>query len=144
MLSSSPAVSTPSVHVFERIVRKRGRECNRCGGRHRDPRFKWCGPCRDIAAAWHQAYRLDHLARKLCTECVQKKNKQSLRRCAYHLEYDRKYQMKIREDQAAKGLCKYGRCKTATEGYFCDEHREKTAAATAARAVTQARRGWAA
>ena len=123
MLSSSPSPAAPSVKVFEQIVRKRGRECPRCGGRHRDTVYKMCQPCRDLTAAIHQAWRLDHKARKLCTECIQKKGSRGIR-CDYHLDYDNELHQRIYADQRAKGLCGFGRCKTESESSLCEVHAE--------------------
>jgi hypothetical protein len=139
LANATPSPMESTFKVFDQIVRKRGRECTRCGGRHRDPHYKYCGPCRDLTAAWHQAYRLDHIARKICTECLVKRDKQSMRRCDRHLKMDVQYHMKQYADQRAKGLCAWGRCQNASESALCEEHLEKQRAYYAR---SQARRGY--
>lgn len=147
MLSSAtptPTSNTPSFKIFERIIRKRGRECTRCGGRHRDPLHKYCGPCRDICSAWLKAYRDDHIARKLCPHCVQKKGK-PYQMCDYHNDYHNELQRRIYAERKAKGLCVWtGKCKNAVaDGTLCEEHKEKERSYREKAARKQSRR-WAA
>lgn len=139
MLSSTTPI-TPAVssQIFDRIIRKRGRECSRCGGRHRDPQFRWCGPCRDLTAAYHKAYRHDHIGRKLCPECSQKKSE--TQKCQYHREYADAFMLAMRQDQRAKGLCGYSRCQNASDMFYCDEHRAKQIEYQAARRQRKLRR----
>jgi hypothetical protein len=146
MLSSSPATSPmdATFKVFERLVRKRGRECTRCGGRHRDPLHKYCEPCRDLTAAWHKAYRHDHIARKLCSECVQKKGRQTIK-CELHRKYHNDFYRQKNAEQRAKGLCTWGgACQNPSDGWYCDEHRAKQAEYGRRRAARLSRRRWAA
>lgn len=143
MLSSTPVTAQQTPTAFERIVRKRGRECSRCHGRHRDTQFKMCEPCRDITAAWHQAYRLDHKARKLCPDCVQKKGKQTIT-CEYHRKYYSDWAVKYRAEKRAKGLCAYSGCPAVSDTYLCETHSTEDAARREARRSRLGRRRWAA
>lgn len=147
MLSSapvSPVSPAVSAQIFDRIVRKRGRECSRCGGRHRDPLHKMCGPCRDITAAWHKAYRHDHIERKLCTECGDKKDKKRFRKCEHHHQYHNKYLVEYHAKKRAAGLCAWGACKVSSDTYYCDAHTEHRRAVDALRVQRRRSRPWAA
>jgi hypothetical protein len=144
MLSSTPSPAAAVFSVFDKLARKRGRECPRCGGRHKDPQFKMCGPCRDITAAYHKAYRYDHIARKLCTECVNKKDKKRFRKCEHHHLYHNAYQVEYHAKKRAAGLCAWGACKISSDMYFCDAHMEKRRASMAARQNRPRNRRWAA
>jgi len=130
--------SEVSARVFEAIVRRRGRECPRCGGRHRDTVYKMCSVCRDLTAAYHKAYRHDHIARKLCPECVQAKGRVT-KTCETHRKYNNAFLQKVRDEQHEKGLCRWGRCSETAEGWYCDKHTAKCAEYYAKR-VRRARR----
>lgn len=109
--------------------RTRGRICTRCGGRHRDAGgFKWCKVCRDLSSATHLVWRHDHIARKLCPECGQAKG-HATKRCERHREYINAWQRAAREKKRDKGLCTWGRCRNACEGWLCERHAQRRWAA---------------
>lgn len=120
MFTSNQATTTRG-NAFEQAVRKRGRECTRCGGRHRDTVYRTCQPCRELTALMHQNYRLDHKARKLCTECVQKKGKETIL-CEVHRKYRKDWFQAFYQARRAAGRCVYGACEELCETALCETH----------------------
>ena len=111
-------------------TRKRTRTCTRCGSRNSNAdAYDWCKVCRELGAMRTRAYRRDHIGRKLCPHCIEKKGR-ATKTCEYHRKYVNAWMDNMRSEQRAAGLCAWGRCPEATDDtWFCQTHREMQYAA---------------
>jgi hypothetical protein len=139
-LRSSSAVQALSAALRPkpRLVK---RECRTCGNWHTGA-YGGCKLCLEIERLRGELWRKGQKKKGLCVACVEKKDRGSGIRCTHHLAYDNEWQQARYADQRAQGLCGYARCQTASESYFCDEHRTafKAAARSSRRGLRRASR----